>query len=333
MGSNAPELDPNVQAGQSLYEDGDYQGALAAFEKAQMSDNDADTLRGLAMSHHMLGHLDEATYNYIALLALDPDDATSQVNLGLVYHSQGRLMDAIDRFRRAAALEAEDPFHWVALGRALYDAAEFEESIEVMERALELRTDDSEAYTYLGLAHEALGAPTEARRNYEQAVALDAHDPFAHLHLAALLIDEGSAEEVIAHAHRALEEFEVREDEEFQARSLWLIGWGLYMDRQWEASITASRRSLDLEPSFPIVHMNLGLALLRAGHVDQAREAYVTAIDLVTETWDADEGLRDLNNAIADQDDLPGAEEMRELLEKKSELLRNQAAASVDRVK
>lgn len=329
-----PDTGSPTEIAQRYYDSEDFERALDAFERA-LSIDEADpvALRGMAMSHHMLGNFDDAAYYYIALSSLEPRDATTQVNLGLVYHAEGRLDDAIERFSRAVALDEDEPFHWVALGRAKYDAAEFDESIRVMQRAIDLDPTNGEAFTYLGLAHEALGRPDEARVDYERAIDLDMHDPFAHLHLASLLSDaNGNADQVVAHGRHALEEFEDRGDREFQARSWWIIGWGLYQARDWEASAKASREALDLEPTFTIVRLNLGLALLRCGRGDEAREAYEEAVKQLSDVWDADEGLTDLEDALVEEPGLPNAEEILGSLRARRNELRDQAAVTLPAV-
>jgi tetratricopeptide (TPR) repeat protein len=309
-----PEIGSPTEIAQGYYDSNDFERALEAFERALSIDAaDPIALRGVAMSHHMLGNFDDAVYHYIAALAAEPRDATTQVNLGLVYHAQGRLEDAIERFRRAVALDKDDPFHWVALGRATYDAAEFDEAIRVMQRATELDPTNSEAFTYLGLAHEALGSPDEARANYERAIDLDVHDPFAHLHLASLLSEaEGNADQVVAHGRQALEEFESRGEREFQARAWSIIGWGLYLRREWDASAKASREALDLEPTFTIV-----------------REAYEEAVNQLSDVWDVDAGMKDLEDSLVEEPDLPNANEILGSLRARRDELRDKAAVTL----
>lgn len=296
------------ELGELYYERAQYEWALDAFAQAVAADAYGPAgLRGKAMSLHMLGRFEEATYYYLALVASAPDDADGQLNLGLAYQAQGRLANAIEQFHRAIALDEEDAFLRLALGRALYEQADFDAAEGELRRTIELEATNAEAHTYLGLTQEALGRMEEALANYRRAVELDPDDAEAHLRLASMLSDGDDADSVLLHGGEALRRFTALGNDENRARSHWVIAWGHYLKDEWKESIAASRAALEIDDSLTVVRLNLGLALFRDGQMDAAREAYDEAMAALDDVWDADEGIKDLEQAVLEAPDLDGA--------------------------
>jgi tetratricopeptide (TPR) repeat protein len=328
--------------GSVYYEQQRYEDARDAFNRAiDFDDGSLPALQGLAMSYHMLGMYDKATYYYLAILAEEPNDFASRLNLGLAYHSLGRLEDAVEQLRRACRLGEEQgaPARYVAflgLGKALYESAQFEAAEEALEQATAINSADSEPFFYLGLTDEALGRPEKAAETYRQAIALNAADAYAHLRLANLLGNryhddavESEAQEVVEHATKALRLFEQTGSREEQASAYWTIGWGLYLSHKWEGSAAASRAALGLDSTLSLVRFNLGLALLRIGQKDEARSVYEEATAGPVDVWMLDRGIEDLEAALRADPSIEGATEILEQFRSKREALVAGVAATV----
>jgi hypothetical protein len=62
----------------------------------------------------------------------------------------------------------------------------------------------------------------------------------------------------------------------------WNLGWTYYLLGFFEESATANRRALAEKPDLFAVQCNLGATLLADGRIDEARQAYGTAVQIVT---------------------------------------------------
>jgi protein O-GlcNAc transferase len=317
-----------TQLGHMYYERRRYDKARLAFEAAMALDfTNADAQRSLAMSCHNQRDFGAATYYYLLALSSDPDDLESRVNLGLVYHAEARLDEAIEQFR--LVLEQRDEslgvpwFEYFALGRAMYDNAEFEEAQEALARAVELNSLHAESHFYLGKAEWALGNSEEAVRSVREALELDPADPYSRLDFADMLGELGDGKGAVDHGRVALSAFAADGSRLDEARALWTIGWGHYVEREWEASAEASRAAIEIDPQLEPVRFNLGLALLREGHPEEARHVYQEALNLPSlDIWDLEaHGINDVEEAMRADSSIEGAAEILELLRAKHRTL------------
>jgi tetratricopeptide (TPR) repeat protein len=328
----AAELSPQpgpiyAKLGSQLYGQGDVEKAREAFKRALAAGStDLEVLRGLANSNHTLGDYEQASYFYVTLLAEDRSDFESALNLGLVYHVQGRLDDAAEQLRRTAELgeEQHQPLEYyahLALGKVLYDSVRFQEAESELQQAADLNPSISEPHFYLGLTSEALGRREDAAASYRQALERDADDAYAHLRLGSLEADEGHADSAVEHGTHALRLFEPLRLVEEQATAHGLVGWGRYLNGDWEQAAAADRRALELVPTRTPIRFNLGLALLHMGRKDEARQEYERALAGHLDIWDLENGFDGLEALLHDDATVDGAAELLDLLKAKRDEL------------
>ena len=125
------------------------------------------------------------------------------------------------------------------------------------ERALELDDSLVEARTSLAFAYHKLWQWEEAEREFKRAITLDPNYATAHHWYGLSLRDRGRFDEALTELKRA---------EELDTLSL-VIGSTLVED-YWlsgdlNSSIAQGKKMIDLDPTFPRAHENLGLAYLR----------------------------------------------------------------------
>jgi tetratricopeptide (TPR) repeat protein len=317
-----------IALGTIRYENELYDEARDAFILALWPDYESlDALRGVAMSCHMNGEYDRATYYYIEALSRSPEDYELRGNLGVAYHALGRLDDAIDELRQAATLAKqqgrEDPGVHASLGKALYDAAMFADAEASLRRAVQLNSEDAEAVRYLGFVQQSVGNPGDAIASFNRALELNPSDSDVHLQLSEVLVDSGDAKGAVEHAERAGELYALGGSASELARAYWAIGWAHYKNGNWDASATASRAALELDPWLAEVRCNLGLALLCSGKPEEAREEYEQAIARPVDVWDLEHGIEDLEALIAQKGkEAPDAQEIvGKLSAKRAELI------------
>jgi tetratricopeptide (TPR) repeat protein len=315
----------DVWLGQMYYEDDRFDEAREAFQQAVDADfTDPDALRGLAMSLQMLGDSDGASYHYLMALAYLPGDFESRINLGIVYYNQGRVADAIEQLEQARSAEPDYYYTHYLLGRVLHDAAEFESAEAALQRAIELNPDHEDSHLRLGELQEARGQTQEAVASYRRAVELSPDDPYVQSALADALTEVQDPDGALEHARIALRGFKAIDLREEIARVHWTIGWALYQKRQWKESAAASRAALRLDPTLMPVRFNVAIALLRDGRTKEARRMYELILEDIDDALDLEvHGIGDLEEALKEEPDLEGAEQiLKQLKDKDRELLK-----------
>jgi tetratricopeptide (TPR) repeat protein len=321
----------HVARGEVLYARGDLHDAQRSFEVAlRAAPRDPGALLGNAASLHALGMPSEAIYYYLSYLAEAPRDVRAMLSLAAAFQATGQYDEALETLERAADLEPADADIQGQFGRALYEAGREEDAVARLREAARLGSMDTEVYRALGLVLEAQGSTDEALEQYQKAVELDPRNVAVRIQLAGVMIGPGPtlapnhAGPALEHATRAVEI--VREDGRSGvelATALWQLGWVLYLTGDWEKSARVSREALELEPRMTAVRFNLGLALLRAGHSDEAFAEYETASREVDDVWDLRvDGIKDLEATIDVEPELPGREKILDLLKRRYEELR-----------
>lgn len=132
--------DMSYHAGNTLFEDGFYERAAAAYREALDEDPDhLFALRGLARSLHLAGRHDDALVLYDEAVGAEPDFGATYANRGILLDTMGRHEAALIDYERALELDSElaDGPNW--LTRFLRNQAEAPPSIA--ERARYLRAE------------------------------------------------------------------------------------------------------------------------------------------------------------------------------------------------
>ena len=102
--------------GNNLFEDGNYQRALAKYDEALSEDpNHIHAMRGRALSLMELGQSPQALVTFNTVIALDPEFGATYANRGVLHDRMGRYQQALEDYERGLALDpelAEGP-HWL----------------------------------------------------------------------------------------------------------------------------------------------------------------------------------------------------------------------------
>ena len=197
--SVAPAHAQSAASGQPLFEDraeayhafvlgrsfegaGDFDGAVAAYERAAALDPAAsDIWAELAALYARQNRPDEAVAAGNAALDRDPDNAEAHRTLGLVFAARagarsGPAQDDVDRavnhLERAREQLTADAGLSLTLGRLYVTTRESAKAIEVLNELLDGEPRVAEALVLLAQAHETQGDWVAAAAAYERAVAL-----------------------------------------------------------------------------------------------------------------------------------------------------------------
>jgi len=102
--------------GNTLFEDGQFERALAKYDEA-LNENPGHihALRGRARSLMELGQSPQALSVFNTAISLEPDFGATYANRGVLHDRMGRYQQAIDDYERALALDPEliEGPHWL----------------------------------------------------------------------------------------------------------------------------------------------------------------------------------------------------------------------------
>ncbi len=192
--------------GDELRSQGDFEGAIARYEKAvESGGNWAGLYAALGQAYQSADRWAEAVTAYRQALALKPDDAWYRYLLGDTYRSLGETDEALAQYEEALALTGND---WPVLHAVLGDIYESlgrpEEAIAHYQQAIQLDPQDPWYYKLLADAYRSQHRTDQAIAGYERAIELGADDwPELHVALGHAYEDEGQAEKAVAHYKKA----------------------------------------------------------------------------------------------------------------------------------
>jgi tetratricopeptide (TPR) repeat protein len=146
---------------------------------------------------------------------------------------------------------------------------------QMFETLVEQRPNDVPAHTMLGILFELQQKRDQAKRAYERALALDPRAALASNNLAYIHAEEGQNLDVALNLAQAAKA--VLPDDPIVSDTL---GWVYYKRNLPAQAIQYLRESAQTDPSNPIYHYHLGMALLQAGQAKAARTSLEQALEL-----------------------------------------------------
>lgn len=189
---------------------------------------------------------------------------------------------AIKFYQQAIDIDANYALAWAGLADAYYFQSQLSgEPKEVAyprgkaaaEKALELDDTLAEAHTSLTNSLEIERNWSGMEREFKRAIELNPNYPVAHLWYSQYLQWMGRLDEGKVEIQRALQ---------LDPLSLPInanVGHRLYLERQYDQAIEQFRKTLEMDPSFRLVHVWLFSAYVQNGNYEQAtlEEARVLA--------------------------------------------------------
>jgi len=208
----------------------------------------------LAMTHHHLGHAEEARrWLDKAVRRMDQENAAKDIGplrrqchvwamcLALRKEAQALLAKAgTDKGSRIALVRRHNPYMTFSIGRALWRKGAYHEAIAEFTKAVESKADYVEAWTHRAYVRAWLGQDESAIADYTKGIELNAKN-------AGLWHDRGLA----------------------RAR----LG-------QWDQAIADNSKAIELGLRLPTAWANRGSAYASLGQLDRAVADYTKASDM-----------------------------------------------------
>jgi protein O-mannosyl-transferase len=204
-------------------------------------------------------------------LAIAPNEAELRYNMGTALHRLKRHEEALEHLRAAVQI---DPLYidaWGNLGAALQQLGRYSEAIEPDRRALQLKPDLDWVRYNLSTVLLGLGRTDEAATEIKNTPTVGGAIPH-RVALAEAFIEQQRFEPAIEEYQQAFRAGLVSSDASNR------LGYALLqMGRAAEAEVYL-RRAITEDPQNSAAYSNLGNALQNAGRLNEALEAYRSAL-------------------------------------------------------
>lgn len=193
------------EQGNTLYNEGKYKEAAAAFQEAvplAKGKNVPIVLSRLADAYSKAKENDQAVATYQKALQLNPTDpAALHNNLGSVYASMGKLQLAQEQFQKAATLDPTNAGrYYFNIGAIMYNAGKMDEALAAFKKVISVDPKNAEAYYLEGqalmgkatmTAKGQVKAPDGTLEAFKQYLKLDPNGPNAAAAKAMIATLEG----------------------------------------------------------------------------------------------------------------------------------------------
>ena len=171
----ASGTDPNLaqtwyNKGIALYDQGNYDEAIKAYDEAIMLDpNYAYAWDGKGAALYDQGNYDEAIKALDEAIRLNPNFVEAWYNKGSILDIQGKYDDAINAYDEAIKLNPNYAEAWNGKGITLDKQGKYNEAIQACNKAIELKPDYPLVWNNKGYALKALGLTSEADAAFAKA--------------------------------------------------------------------------------------------------------------------------------------------------------------------
>jgi tetratricopeptide (TPR) repeat protein len=286
---------------------------------AQLSPGDERARLSLADALGDVGRFPQAEQAYQQIIDAFPTSGRARYALGRLYQREGRYEDALRAYAAAVTFRPLIGLNGIYQSMGALHAARqnFDAALEVERERIEVLPNDADAHFALGETYRRLNRHDEALAELAMTLMLAAGRGDAYAAMAQVHLEDGRYREAIeaarqaislqpglAQAHYllgtalvrldrtdegqlALAEFQRLQAEEAAAHARELELGGIRREAaessangDHERAVSLLRRALALEPKAAVSHLNLGLALLYAGHAAEAVERLASAVSL-----------------------------------------------------
>ena len=224
-------------------------------------------------------------------LELNPQSIGLYMLLGRVHLARGEGTQAEAAFLKAIELNPQlfDPY--VALGGFYAQTKRYEEALEKLEQAKKVNSQNLGVHMLIGMIHEMRKDFPGAQTAYEKVLDLNPRFGPAANNLAYLYSEHGGDKEKALQLAQTAKEV-LPEDPRISDT----LGWILYKRGVYERAVPLLRESAEKLSDNAEVHYHLGMAYLKAGNTQAAKESLSKALKLGDSFSEAEEAKRALAN-------------------------------------
>lgn len=274
------------QYGINCIENGDYEEAVSAFQKAldqsvgSVGQEELDICYYKAKAQFLSGDVDSAIETYTAIIEYN-DDADAYFLRGAVYFSQEKKDKGMKDFE-AAINEEEDNYEiYIGIHDTLLKYGMIDEANSYLERALKIEGDDGYDYMNRGRINAIMGDYESSVKNLKKAVDKKEEKANYYLGQTYLLMDDKENAKASYKAY-----IDSGNADSYDLNS---IGQAQMDDGQYETAVTYFEAALELEevPNKQTVMKNLIIAYEYSGDFQKAKIKMKEYLDKYPDDEDA----------------------------------------------
>ena len=234
--ANPPDHVRLLKAGEELVLKGDYDKALAFFEKARELRESARIHVSIGEARELTGEDEKAHVSYHTAIELNPMYIKAYLRNAALYQKQGNLDAALAAFKKVVEISPNNPSRHISIGNIYLkkgDLARTQEAFtmavrqeaamasEIAEELMKNGKDDMaehffrtsllkqvnniHVYNRLGIALRRQGKWKEAIIEYETAIKIDSRDAGIYFNLGKACMEGGQKERAFQAFRKALE--------------------------------------------------------------------------------------------------------------------------------
>jgi tetratricopeptide (TPR) repeat protein len=252
-----------------------FQESVGEFEHAlELSPQAVEPLSELVKGYLAQNKLEEARTRLGKAIEKSPQHYVAYNLLGEVLLFQKKPDEAIASFRKAIEINPEWTIPYRNLAGALLAKQDKTGAVEAFKKGLEATSHAPLLATGLAALYEQTGDFDAAIGVYEDLLQRYPESPLAANNLAMLLVDHRKDPESVKKAAKLAERFKDSQNPSF----LDTLGWVQYSQGQIDAAIASLENVLKVMPEAGVTHYHLGMAYLKKGDSEKAREHLEKAV-------------------------------------------------------
>ncbi|HEX4138722.1 MAG TPA: tetratricopeptide repeat protein, partial [Candidatus Methylacidiphilales bacterium] len=173
----APDYQPALARAQGFLIHADFAGTAAALEEARRLGAPKEDLQAghaqAGLAAYDAGEWDAALAAFQRVRDLDSASVEGWFNCGLVYQKMGRLDEALASYQDALKIAPDNPKTWCNLSSVWFERGNPQESEKAARQCLRLKVDYARAWDNLASALNAQGKLSEAANACQQAIRIN----------------------------------------------------------------------------------------------------------------------------------------------------------------
>lgn len=268
--------DVQAQSGNLQMRLGEPEFARQAFQRALAIDPDAiEALNGIVMLDVKEGNLGRARGVVEERLNRRPNDSALLLLAARAYQAAGAADKTEDALRKAIETDPTNSEAYDMLGQLYMSQQKVVQAIAQFEELARRDTKSVAAHTMVGLLLQAQNRPAAAQESYQRALDLNPRAAVAANNLAWLYAEGGGnldlALQLAQIAKEQLPELPDVND---------TLGWVYYRKDLPQLAVGPMQLSIERDPTNPTYRYHIGLAYMKTGDLDLAKEALEHALKL-----------------------------------------------------
>ena len=228
----------------------------------------------LGLASYKNGELEQAKSSLTAFQKRHPNSVSANKLLGGISLALGDREAATVYLRKANASDPTDIETIKLLGSMALDTGSSTEAIAYFSEVIGQEAANPENYLQLGRSYSAAGLPNAARKEFEQAVALNPELTTAEVGIIASYINNNEFELALDYV-KSLRQKRPEDTDPLVFESAIHLAMG-----NKQTAIKALEQALALAPGEPAVSHNLASLILQDGDFDGARKLYQGVLEL-----------------------------------------------------